>query len=86
MYKIQVSSYVYTYTYDFTTDSYYYYYKSFVESSKSIKWCPVAGCGRAVKLPEMEQIQSNSTNSPPGKTEPLISHAVDCGNGHFFCW
>lgn len=62
--------------------------KAFVESNKCIKWCPVAGCGRAVRLPETEQTQpldefKNLTN---GKPPPLTSHAVDCGNGHFFCW
>lgn len=58
--------------------------KAFVESNKSIKWCPVAGCGRAVRLPETEQ-----TPSGPGsrkQTAPITSHAVDCGNAHFFCW
>ncbi|KAL1115064.1 hypothetical protein AAG570_007095, partial [Ranatra chinensis] len=49
--------------------------KAFVERNKSIKWCPMAGCGRAVRLPETEL-------SPRLNT----SHSVDCGNGHFFCW
>ncbi|ENN79423.1 hypothetical protein YQE_04067, partial [Dendroctonus ponderosae] len=58
--------------------------KAFVESNKTIKWCPIPACGRAVRLPEAEQT--------PGKTYanrkalPLTSHAVDCGNAHFFCW
>ncbi|XP_066909118.1 ankyrin repeat and IBR domain-containing protein 1 [Halyomorpha halys] len=47
--------------------------KAFVEQNKTIKWCPHAGCGRAVKLPQL---------LPQGK----MSHAVDCGSGHFFCW
>ncbi|KAB0801262.1 hypothetical protein PPYR_02047 [Photinus pyralis] len=56
--------------------------KAFVESNRSIKWCPIAGCGRAVRLPETEQYESKN----PNKTVPESSHAVDCGNGHFFCW
>ncbi|CAH0386783.1 unnamed protein product [Bemisia tabaci] len=52
--------------------------KAFVESNPTIKWCPMAGCGRAVRLPETEYFQLKQ----PKKT----SHAVDCGNGHFFCW
>ncbi|CAH0550556.1 unnamed protein product [Brassicogethes aeneus] len=55
--------------------------KAFVESNKCIKWCPVAGCGRAVRLPEAEQHRE-----PREKNIPLTSHAVDCGNAHFFCW
>ncbi|XP_025831611.1 ankyrin repeat and IBR domain-containing protein 1-like isoform X3 [Agrilus planipennis] len=56
--------------------------KAFVESNKSIKWCPVAGCGRAVRLPETEQNRTKTGN----KSIPITSHAVDCGNSHFFCW
>ncbi|XP_066998592.2 uncharacterized protein [Anabrus simplex] len=62
--------------------------KAFVDSNRSIKWCPMPGCGRAVRLPETEQAQpsdllhSISSFKPP----PVTSHAVDCGNGHFFCW
>ncbi|XP_039298971.1 uncharacterized protein LOC111051560 isoform X2 [Nilaparvata lugens] len=51
--------------------------KAFVETNRSIKWCPMAGCGRAVRLPETEHNRA---------TEMRTSHAVDCGNGHFFCW
>nr|CAI5842726.1 unnamed protein product [Callosobruchus analis] len=61
--------------------------KAFVESNKSIKWCPIAGCGRAVRYPEAEQrIASTEGNRMPKVTIPDTSHAVDCGNGHFFCW
>ncbi|XP_044263786.1 ankyrin repeat and IBR domain-containing protein 1-like [Tribolium madens] len=56
--------------------------KAFVESNKSIKWCPIAGCGRAVRLPEAEQTGNRVNN----KSAPITSHAVDCGNAHFFCW
>ncbi|XP_073992542.1 ankyrin repeat and IBR domain-containing protein 1-like isoform X3 [Rhodnius prolixus] len=49
--------------------------KAFVEQNPSIKWCPHVGCGRAVRLPtDNEKFHAN------------ISHAVDCGEGHYFCW
>lgn len=51
-----------------------------METNRSIKWCPMAGCGRAVRLPEIEQQIHKSS------TQVRTSHAVDCGNGHFFCW
>lgn len=53
-----------------------------MESNKSIKWCPIPGCGRAVRLPEAEQTGNKNLNKPL----PVTSHAVDCGNAHFFCW
>ncbi|KAL3288406.1 hypothetical protein HHI36_002854 [Cryptolaemus montrouzieri] len=56
--------------------------KAFVESNKSIKWCPIPGCGRAVRLPEAEQMTRRNFS----KIIPITSHAVDCGNSHFFCW
>ena len=53
----------------------------FVETNKSIKWCPYPACQRAVNLPESErQLWEDSSLVPP------VSHAVDCGGGHFFCW
>lgn len=58
--------------------------KAFVESNKTIKWCPIPGCGRAVRLPEAEQTPGKT--HPNRKAIPLTSHAVDCGNAHFFCW
>lgn len=58
--------------------------KAFVESNKTIKWCPIPGCGRAVRLPEAEQTPGKT--HPNRKPIPLTSHAVDCGNAHFFCW
>ncbi|CAG9813540.1 unnamed protein product [Phaedon cochleariae] len=62
--------------------------KAFVESNKSIKWCPVAGCGRAVRLPEAEQTiaDGRGPRNVNKKNIPVTSHAVDCGNAHFFCW
>ncbi|KAL3854879.1 hypothetical protein ACJMK2_014115 [Sinanodonta woodiana] len=58
--------------------------KAFVESNPSIKWCPYPGCGRAVKFPDME---TGSLMSPRHSRLPNdTSRAVDCGNGHYFCW
>lgn len=31
---------------------------SFVATNPAIKWCPKPGCGRAVRLPESEQVSS----------------------------
>ncbi|XP_071447083.1 ankyrin repeat and IBR domain-containing protein 1-like [Hetaerina americana] len=72
--------------------------KAFVEGNRSIKWCPMPGCGRAVRLPEVERVlllhqhaatPSSLLSSPPpspGWPPPVVSHAVDCGRGHLFCW
>ncbi|KAG8232843.1 hypothetical protein J437_LFUL012647 [Ladona fulva] len=66
--------------------------KAFVDGNRSIKWCPMPGCGRAVRLPEVERVQpissapSTSPPSSPGWPPPVVSHAVDCGRGHLFCW
>ncbi|CAG9860493.1 unnamed protein product [Phyllotreta striolata] len=62
--------------------------KAFVESNKCIKWCPVPDCGRAVKLPEAERatINGQASGNTANKVLPVTSHAVDCGNAHFFCW
>ncbi|XP_072034933.1 ankyrin repeat and IBR domain-containing protein 1-like [Amphiura filiformis] len=58
--------------------------KAFVESHPNLKWCPIAGCGRAVKLPDVDTPQRETTPSPT--SPPPMSHAVDCGQGHIFCW
>lgn len=60
--------------------------KAFVESNKTIKWCPMAGCGRAVRLPEAEHVNATRGRCLSGKQRQETSHAVDCGNAHFFCW
>lgn len=52
--------------------------KAFVDSNPNIKWCPFPGCGRAVKLPD----QDDRNKKIPVDT----SRAVDCGNGHYYCW
>ncbi|XP_022102326.1 ankyrin repeat and IBR domain-containing protein 1-like isoform X2 [Acanthaster planci] len=65
---------------------------AFVESNPKLKWCPVAGCGRAVHMPQQDPPTPYATGSdrPSGasspSTPPSISHAVDCGQGHIFCW
>lgn len=57
--------------------------KAFVENNPAIRWCPEAGCERAVRL---------STQGPGSSTSdslrfPLLrAPAVDCGKGHLFCW
>ncbi|KAJ8319887.1 hypothetical protein KUTeg_001474 [Tegillarca granosa] len=56
--------------------------KAFVESNPNIKWCPFPGCGRAVKLPEIDNSNQAAVKKLPSDT----SRAVDCGNGHYFCW
>lgn len=59
--------------------------QAFVERNKTIKWCPLPGCGRAVKFPEAEH-HTQPFYFPNTKPPPKTSHAVDCGSGHFFCW
>ncbi|KAK2910492.1 ankyrin repeat and IBR domain-containing protein 1-like isoform X2 [Channa argus] len=57
--------------------------KAFVENNPAIRWCPMAGCERAVRL--NTQGPGNSTSDPLGF--PLLrAPAVDCGKGHLFCW
>ncbi|XP_059164030.1 ankyrin repeat and IBR domain-containing protein 1-like [Physella acuta] len=58
--------------------------KAFVDSNPDMKWCPSPGCGRAVKLPDLELgiLQGNKRNKIPSDT----SRGVDCGVGHYFCW
>ncbi|XP_050420875.1 ankyrin repeat and IBR domain-containing protein 1-like [Adelges cooleyi] len=51
--------------------------EAFVESNRSIKWCPVPNCGLAVRLP---------INTKKTKNNLKIAHSVDCGRGHYFCW
>ncbi|XP_060081495.1 ankyrin repeat and IBR domain-containing protein 1-like [Ylistrum balloti] len=55
--------------------------KAFVDSNPSIKWCPFPGCGRAVRLPELD-----GSNQTPRQLPADTSRAVDCGNKHYFCW
>ncbi|ELU11727.1 hypothetical protein CAPTEDRAFT_112704 [Capitella teleta] len=61
--------------------------KAFVDSNPSIKWCPFPGCGRAVRLPDSDNPLSPSFRGLNDmRTGNEVSHAVDCGNGHIFCW
>ncbi|XP_076006376.1 ankyrin repeat and IBR domain-containing protein 1 [Genypterus blacodes] len=57
--------------------------KAFVENNPAIRWCPQAGCERAVRL--NRQGPGLSTSDP--LSFPLLrAPAVDCGKGHLFCW
>ncbi|XP_074650800.1 ankyrin repeat and IBR domain-containing protein 1-like isoform X2 [Tubulanus polymorphus] len=60
--------------------------KAFVESNPNIKWCPYPGCGRAVRLPESEVVSPTVATARQRINLHDTSHAVDCGNGHYFCW
>jgi len=50
-----------------------------VENNPAIRWCPEAGCERAVRL------SGRGTADPLGFPR-LRAPAVDCGKGHLFCW
>ncbi|XP_068592571.1 ankyrin repeat and IBR domain-containing protein 1-like isoform X3 [Cebidichthys violaceus] len=56
--------------------------KAFVENNPAIRWCPEAGCERAVRL----STQGPGTSSDPLSFPLLRAPAVDCGKGHLFCW
>uniref|UniRef100_A0A8C9TD97 Ankyrin repeat and IBR domain-containing protein 1 n=1 Tax=Scleropages formosus TaxID=113540 RepID=A0A8C9TD97_SCLFO len=57
--------------------------KAFVENNPSIRWCPRAGCERAVRLSRQDPGNSSSELL----NQPLLqAPAVDCGKGHLFCW
>ena len=45
--------------------------RSFVDENQRAKWCPAAGCGRAVEL---------------GAGEEVAAAEVECGCGHAFCF
>ncbi|XP_067258668.1 ankyrin repeat and IBR domain-containing protein 1 isoform X2 [Chanodichthys erythropterus] len=57
--------------------------KAFVENNPAIRWCPRAGCDRAVRL--AGQGPGGSTSDPLSFPR-LQAPAVDCGKGHLFCW
>ncbi|XP_030605213.1 ankyrin repeat and IBR domain-containing protein 1 [Archocentrus centrarchus] len=57
--------------------------KAFVENNPAIRWCPEAGCERAVRL----STQGPGTSTSDPLSFPLLrAPAVDCGKGHLFCW
>uniref|UniRef100_A0A3B3C821 Ankyrin repeat and IBR domain-containing protein 1 n=1 Tax=Oryzias melastigma TaxID=30732 RepID=A0A3B3C821_ORYME len=57
--------------------------KAFVENNPAIRWCPVAGCERAVRLNH----QGPGTATRDSLSFPMLrAPAVDCGKGHLFCW
>nr|XP_023667558.1 ankyrin repeat and IBR domain-containing protein 1 [Paramormyrops kingsleyae] len=57
--------------------------KAFVENNPAIKWCPTAGCERAVRL---NRLGPGAAASDPLSFPLLRAPAVDCGKGHVFCW
>nr|XP_046254797.1 ankyrin repeat and IBR domain-containing protein 1-like [Scatophagus argus]XP_046254798.1 ankyrin repeat and IBR domain-containing protein 1-like [Scatophagus argus] len=57
--------------------------KAFVENNSAIRWCPEAGCDRAVRL----NTHGPGTSTSDPLSFPLLrAPAVDCGKGHLFCW
>lgn len=58
-------------------------WQAFVENNPAIRWCPEAGCERAVRL----NTQGPGTSTSDPLSFPLLrAPAVDCGKGHLFCW
>ena len=64
-----------------------------VEAKRIIKWCPRPTCKRAVRLPDTEVGATVFFLYKPFFVQMMrieekgeVSHSVDCGNGHFFCW
>uniref|UniRef100_A0A8C2G4Y2 RBR-type E3 ubiquitin transferase n=1 Tax=Cyprinus carpio TaxID=7962 RepID=A0A8C2G4Y2_CYPCA len=57
--------------------------KAFVENNPAIRWCPRAGCDRAVRLAGQGP---GASTSDPLSFPRLQAPAVDCGKGHLFCW
>uniref|UniRef100_A0A4W4FSK7 Ankyrin repeat and IBR domain-containing protein 1 n=1 Tax=Electrophorus electricus TaxID=8005 RepID=A0A4W4FSK7_ELEEL len=57
--------------------------KAFVENNPAIRWCPRAGCERAVRLAGQGP---GASASDPLSFPLLQAPAVDCGKGHLFCW
>ena len=58
-----------------------FHLQAFVDTNPNLRWCPHPGCGRAVKLPEMPTSLPRHSASANAKAK-----AVDCGDGHYFCW
>ncbi|KAM8827264.1 ankyrin repeat and IBR domain-containing protein 1-like isoform 1-T4 [Synchiropus picturatus] len=57
--------------------------KAFVDNNPAIRWCPEAGCERAVRLNSQAP---GAANADPLSFPRLRAPAVDCGKGHLFCW
>lgn len=59
-----------------------------MESNPYIKWCPMAGCGQAVRLPDTDLKAGALSPGYHGVSDVFrdFSRAVDCGRGHIFCW
>ncbi|XP_065834133.1 ankyrin repeat and IBR domain-containing protein 1-like isoform X2 [Oscarella lobularis] len=64
--------------------------KAFVESNPQLQWCPFPGCGRVVQYPIQRSVVSDSSMAAALVTRPATDvctwRAVDCGDGHQFCW
>lgn len=61
----------------------FFSFQAFVENNSAIRWCPEAGCERAVRL----STQGPGTSTIDPLSFPLLrAPAVDCGKGHLFCW
>lgn len=67
----------------YVVKSFPFFPQAFVENNPAIKWCPIPGCERAVRLTRQG---SNSTGSDTLSFPMLKAPAVDCGKGHLFCW
>ena len=61
---------------------------TFIESNPYIKWCPFPACNTAVHISESQLNLSSEQSYILANMPPVlpVSHAVDCGSGHFFCW
>ena len=60
----------------------------FIESNSCIKWCPFPSCSKAVYLSECMLNLSDGQSYILANMPPIlpVSHAVECGSGHYFCW
>lgn len=62
--------------------------ETFVESNPYIKWCPFPACNTAVQMSESQLNLSSEQSYILANMPPVLpmSHAVECGSGHHFCW
>ncbi|XP_054168211.1 ankyrin repeat and IBR domain-containing protein 1-like [Oppia nitens] len=60
----------------------------FIENNQSIQWCPYPVCNKAVYLPESKTKVNSEHSYILANMPPLlpVSHSVECGSGHNFCW
>jgi len=55
--------------------------ESSLDTDNFAKLCPYPNCQRVVRLNENERLLFYKT-----AINPPVSHGIDCGGGHFFCW